>query len=206
MNENIKLKLELLPDKPGCYLMKDINDKVIYVGKAKNLKNRVRSYFHGSHNAKTTKLVSEIDHFDYIITASNKESFVLEINLIKQYDPKYNIMLKDDKTYPFIALTNEENPRLIVTREARKRNNAKYFGPYPNVKAARETVNLLNQLFPLRKCFKLPKKECLYYHLKQCLAPCINKEKIDYSNYKKEITDFLMVRQVMLLLNLKKKC
>ena len=191
MNENIKLKLELLPDKPGCYLMKDINDKVIYVGKAKNLKNRVRSYFHGSHNAKTTKLVSEIDHFDYIITASNKESFVLEINLIKQYDPKYNIMLKDDKTYPFIALTNEENPRLIVTREARKRNNAKYFGPYPNVKAARETVNLLNQLFPLRKCFKLPKKECLYYHLKQCLAPCINKEKIDYSNYKKEITDFL---------------
>lgn len=191
MNENIKLKLELLPDKPGCYLMKDINDKVIYVGKAKNLKNRIRSYFHGSHNAKTTKLVSEIDHFDYIITASNKESFVLEINLIKQYDPKYNIMLKDDKTYPFIALTNEENPRLIVTREARKRNNAKYFGPYPNVKAARETVNLLNQLFPLRKCFKLPKKECLYYHLKQCLAPCINKEKIDYSNYKKEITDFL---------------
>ena len=114
MNENIKLKLELLPDKPGCYLMKDINDKVIYVGKAKNLKNRVRSYFHGSHNAKTTKLVSEIDHFDYIITASNKESFVLEINLIKQYDPKYNIMLKDDKTYPFIALTNEENPRLAL--------------------------------------------------------------------------------------------
>lgn len=191
MNENIKLKLELLPDKPGCYLMKDANDTVIYVGKAKNLKNRVRSYFHGSHNAKTTKLVSEIDHFDYIITASNKESFVLEINLIKQYNPKYNILLKDDKTYPFIALTNEEHPRLIVTREPRKKNNAKYFGPYPNVRAARLTVNLLNQLFPLRKCYKIPKKECLYYHLKQCLAPCINKEKIDYTNYKKEITDFL---------------
>ena len=191
MNEEIKLKLELLPDNPGCYLMKDINGTIIYVGKAKNLKNRVRSYFHGAHNAKTTKLVSEIDNFDYIICASNKESFVLEINLIKQYDPKYNIMLKDDKTYPYIALTNEKNPRLIVTREARKRNFARYFGPYPNVKAARLTCNLLNELFPLRKCRIIPKKECLYYHLKQCLAPCINKEEIDYSNYKKKIIEFL---------------
>ena len=191
MNEEIKLKLELLPDRPGCYLMKDINGTIIYVGKAKNLKNRVRSYFHGVHNAKTTKLVSEIDNFDYIICASNKESFVLEINLIKQYDPKYNIMLKDDKTYPYIALTNEKNPRLIVTREARKRNFARYFGPYPNVKAARLTCNLLNELFPLRKCRIIPKKECLYYHLKQCLAPCINKDEIDYSNYKKKIIDFL---------------
>lgn len=191
MNEEIKLKLELLPDQPGCYLMKDINGTIIYVGKAKNLKNRVRSYFHGAHNAKTTKLVSEIDNFDYIICASNKESFVLEINLIKQYDPKYNIMLKDDKTYPYIALTNEKNPRLIVTREARKRNFARYFGPYPNVKAARLTCNLLNELFPLRKCRIIPKKECLYYHLKQCLAPCINKDEIDYSNYKKKIIDFL---------------
>lgn len=191
MNEEIKLKLELLPDQPGCYLMKDINGTIIYVGKAKNLKNRVRSYFHGVHNAKTTKLVSEIDNFDYIICASNKESFVLEINLIKQYDPKYNIMLKDDKTYPYIALTNEKNPRLIVTREARKRNFARYFGPYPNVKAARLTYNLLNELFPLRKCRIIPKKECLYYHLKQCLAPCINKDEIDYSNYKKKIIDFL---------------
>ncbi len=191
MNEEIKLKLEILPDQPGCYLMKDINGTIIYVGKAKNLKNRVRSYFHGVHNAKTTKLVSEIDNFDYIICASNKESFVLEINLIKQYDPKYNIMLKDDKTYPYIALTNEKNPRLIVTREARKRNFARYFGPYPNVKAARLTCNLLNELFPLRKCRIIPKKECLYYHLKQCLAPCINKDEIDYSNYKKKIIDFL---------------
>lgn len=196
MNDEIKLKLELLPDKPGCYLMKDKTGQIIYVGKAKNLKNRVRSYFHGSHNAKTTKLVSEINTFDYIITASNKESFVLEINLIKQYDPKYNIMLKDDKTYPFIALTNEPNPRLIVTREPRKRNNAKYFGPYPNVRDARLTCNLLNQLFPLRKCYKLPKKECLYYHMHQCLGPCINKEAFDYSEIKKEISDFLMVRQI----------
>ncbi len=191
MTENVKLKLELLPDKPGCYLMKDSNSRIIYVGKAKNLKNRVRSYFHGSHNAKTTKLVSEIADFDYIITSSNKESFVLEINLIKEHDPKYNILLKDDKTYPFIALTNEKHPRLLITREPRKRNNARYFGPYPNVREARNTLNILNQLFPFRKCRIMPKKECLYYHLKQCLGPCINKSDIDYTNYKKEVTDFL---------------
>lgn len=205
MNEEIKLKLELLPDNPGCYLMKDIYGKVIYVGKAKNLKNRVRSYFHGSHNAKTTKLVSEIHTFDYIITASNKESFVLEINLIKQYDPKYNIMLKDDKTYPFIALTNEKYPRLIVTREARKRNNAKYFGPYPNVRAARTTCNLLNQLFPLRKCRNIPKKECLYYHLGQCLGPCITNDELDYTEIKKEINDFLNGKSAKVISMLEEK-
>lgn len=205
MNEEIKLKLELLPDNPGCYLMKDIDGKVIYVGKAKNLKNRVRSYFHGSHNAKTTKLVSEIHTFDYIITASNKESFVLEINLIKQYDPKYNIMLKDDKTYPFIALTNEKYPRLIVTREARKRNNAKYFGPYPNVRAARTTCNLLNQLFPLRKCRNIPKKECLYYHLGQCLGPCITNDELDYTEIKKEINDFLNGKSAKVISMLEEK-
>ena len=205
MNEEIKLKLELLPDNPGCYLMKDIDGKVIYVGKAKNLKNRVRSYFHGSHNAKTTKLVSEIHTFDYIITASNKESFVLEINLIKQYDPKYNIMLKDDKTYPFIALTNEKYPRLIVTREARKRNNAKYFGPYPNVRAARTTCNLLNQLFPLRKCRNIPKKECLYYHLGQCLGPCITNDELDYTEIKKEINDFLNGKNAKVISMLEEK-
>lgn len=205
MNEEIKLKLELLPDNPGCYLMKDIDGKVIYVGKAKSLKNRVRSYFHGSHNAKTTKLVSEIHTFDYIITASNKESFVLEINLIKQYDPKYNIMLKDDKTYPFIALTNEKYPRLIVTREARKRNNAKYFGPYPNVRAARTTCNLLNQLFPLRKCRNIPKKECLYYHLGQCLGPCITNDELDYTEIKKEINDFLNGKSAKVISMLEEK-
>lgn len=188
---DIKLKLSLLPDKPGCYLMKDSNNTIIYVGKAKNLKNRVRSYFTGAHNAKTTKLVSEIVDFDYIITASNKEAFVLEINLIKQHDPKYNIMLKDDKTYPFIALTNEKNPRLIITREPRKRKNAKYYGPYPNVAQARQTAYLLNQIFPLRKCVKLPKKECLYYHMHTCLGPCINKEDIDYTKIKEDINHFL---------------
>ena len=125
--EDIKLKLQLLPAKPGCYLMKDKDGVIIYVGKAKNLKNRVSSYFHGAHNAKTTKLVEEINDFEYIITASNKEAFILEINLIKKHDPKYNIMLKDDKTYPFIALTNEKDPRLIITRVPRKKANAKYF-------------------------------------------------------------------------------
>lgn len=189
--EDLKLKLSLLPDLPGCYLMKDANNKIIYVGKAKNLKNRVRSYFHGAHNLKTTKLVSEICNFDYIITASNKEAFVLEINLIKQHNPKYNIMLKDDKTYPFIALTNEQHPRLIITRVPRKKQNAKYFGPYPNVKAARVTVDLLNQLFPLRKCSNIPNKECLYYHMNLCLAPCIHKEKIDYQPIKEQIINFL---------------
>lgn len=190
MNDTIKIKLSLLPDKPGCYLMKDSKGHIIYVGKAKNLKNRVKSYFTGSHNLKTTKLVSEIEDFDYIITSSNKEAFVLEINLIKQHDPKYNILLKDDKTYPYIALTKEKNPRLIVTRIPRKKQNAKYFGPYPNVKAAKDTCVLLNRIYPLRKCQNLGNKVCLYYHLNQCLGPCINKN-INYDGYLRDITNFL---------------
>ncbi len=191
MNSLIEEKLKLLPDSPGSYQMLDKNGVIIYVGKAKNLKNRVRSYFHGAHNAKTTKLVSEICDFNYIITASELESLVLEINLIKEYNPKYNIMLTDDKTYPYIALTNEKDPRLIVTREKRKRGVAKYFGPYPNVRAARQTVTLLNRLYPFRKCYKIPKKECLYYSMGQCLGPCINNVDIDYSIYKSKITTFL---------------
>ncbi|MBE6137152.1 MAG: excinuclease ABC subunit UvrC [Erysipelotrichaceae bacterium] len=187
----IEEKLKLLPDLPGCYQMKDKNGVIIYVGKAKNLKNRVRSYFHGAHNAKTTKLVSEIVDFDYVITSSELEAFVLEINMIKEYDPKYNIMLTDDKTYPYIAITNEAHPRLIVTRNKRKKGEARYFGPYPNVKAARSTVDLLNRIYPLRKCYTIPNKECLYYHIKQCLGPCINKEAIDYSIYKNKIASFL---------------
>jgi len=187
----IEEKLKLLPDLPGCYQMKDKNGVIIYVGKAKNLKNRVRSYFHGAHNAKTTKLVSEIVDFDYVITSSELEAFVLEINMIKEYDPKYNIMLTDDKTYPYIAITNEAHPRLIVTRNKRKKGEARYFGPYPNVKAARSTVDLLNRIYPIRKCYTIPNKECLYYHIKQCLGPCINKEAIDYSIYKNKIASFL---------------
>lgn len=184
-------KLKILPDSPGCYQMLDENGVIIYVGKAKNLKNRVRSYFHGAHNAKTTTLVSEICDFNYVITKSELEALVLEINMIKEYDPKYNIMLTDDKTYPYIALTNELHPRLLVTRNQRKKSFAKYYGPYPNVKAARATVDLLNRIYPLRKCYNIPKKECLYYHMNQCLGPCIFKDKLDYSDYKLKINRFL---------------
>lgn len=191
MTTIIAEKLKLLPDSPGCYQMRDAQNEIIYVGKAKNLKNRVRSYFHGAHNAKTTRLVSEIVDFTYVITASELEAFVLEINMIKEYDPKYNIMLKDDKTYPYIAITNEEHPRLIVTRNQRKRHLARYFGPYPNVRAARTTIDVLNQIYPFRKCFNIPKKECLYYHMHQCLGPCIIKEKLDYSSYKNKVASFL---------------
>ncbi|KEP26614.1 MULTISPECIES: excinuclease ABC subunit UvrC [Bacillus] len=191
MNKLIKEKLSVLPDRPGCYLMKDRQNTVIYVGKAKVLKNRVRSYFTGSHDAKTQRLVSEIEDFEYIVTSSNIEALILELNLIKKYDPKYNVMLKDDKTYPFIKITNERHPKLIVTRNVKK-DKGRYFGPYPNVQAARETKKLLDRLYPLRKCATLPDRVCLYYHLGQCLAPCVydiseetNKQLVD------EITRFL---------------
>lgn len=170
MNERIKNKLALLPDQPGCYLMKDKNGTIIYVGKAKILKNRVRSYFTGSHNTKTERLVSEIVDFEYIVTESNIEALLLEINLIKKNDPKYNIMLKDDKTYPFLKITNEKYPRLMITRKVLK-DKAHYFGPYPDVNAANETKKLLDRLFPLRKCKPSQKTSCLYYHLGQCLCP-----------------------------------
>ncbi|WP_413324935.1 excinuclease ABC subunit UvrC [Bacillus inaquosorum] len=172
MNKQLKEKLALLPDQPGCYLMKDRQQTVIYVGKAKVLKNRVRSYFTGSHDAKTQRLVTEIEDFEYIVTSSNLEALILEMNLIKKHDPKYNVMLKDDKTYPFIKITHERHPRLIVTRNVKK-DKGRYFGPYPNVQAARETKKLLDRLYPLRKCSKLPDRVCLYYHLGQCLAPCV---------------------------------
>ncbi|HHA4378078.1 TPA: excinuclease ABC subunit UvrC [Enterococcus faecium] len=171
MNERIKNKLALLPDQPGCYLMKDKNGTIIYVGKAKILKNRVRSYFTGSHNTKTERLVSEIEDFEYIVTESNIEALLLEINLIKKNDPKYNIMLKDDKTYPFLKITNEKYSRLVITRKVLK-DKALYFGPYPDVGAANETKKILDRLFPLRKCKPSQTKEpCLYYHLGQCLCP-----------------------------------
>ncbi|MBU8638648.1 excinuclease ABC subunit UvrC [Bacillus pumilus] len=204
MNKLIKEKLSVLPDQPGCYLMKDRQNTVIYVGKAKVLKNRVRSYFTGSHDAKTQRLVSEIEDFEYIVTSSNIEALILELNLIKKYDPKYNVMLKDDKTYPFIKITNERHPKLIVTRHVKK-DKGKYFGPYPNVQAARETKKLLDRLYPLRKCATLPDRVCLYYHLGQCLAPCVydiseetNKQLVDeiirflnggHQQIKKELTE-----------------
>lgn len=191
VNKTIQNKLALLPDQPGCYLMKDRQGTIIYVGKAKILKNRVRSYFTGSHDGKTQRLVSEIEDFEYIVTSSNIEALLLEINLIKKHDPKYNVMLKDDKTYPFIKLTNERHPRLITTRKVKK-DKGRYFGPYPNVSAANETKKLLDRVYPLRKCSTLPDRVCLYYHLGQCLAPCINEvSEATYKDMVEEITKFL---------------
>ncbi|MCO6017232.1 MULTISPECIES: excinuclease ABC subunit UvrC [Carnobacterium] len=191
MNEHIEHKLALLPDQPGCYLMKDKNGTIIYVGKAKVLKNRVRSYFRGSHDTKTERLVSEIVDFEYIVTGSNIEALLLEINLIKKNDPKYNIMLKDDKTYPFIKITNEKYPRLLITRKVLK-DKAIYFGPYPDVKAANETKKLLDKLYPLRKCKMLPNRVCLYYHLGQCLGCCVKDiPKETYTEMVEEIKRFL---------------
>lgn len=171
MHDLIKEKLALLPDQPGVYLMKDKNNTVIYVGKAKVLKNRVRSYFSGVHEGKTYRLVNDIVDFEYIVTSSNLEALLLEFNLIKKYDPKYNIRLKDDKGYPFLKITNEAHPRLIITRNIKK-DKGRYFGPYPNASAAAETKKLLDRLYPLRKCINMPKKVCLYYHMGQCLGPC----------------------------------
>ncbi|SDC53271.1 Excinuclease ABC subunit C [Priestia aryabhattai B8W22] len=176
MNDYLKEKLAILPDQPGCYLMKDKYGTVIYVGKAKVLKNRVRSYFTGSHDGKTLRLVNDIVDFEYIVTSSNLEALILEMNLIKKHDPKYNIMLKDDKGYPFIKITAEKQPRLVITRKIKK-DKGKYFGPYPNVQAANETKRLLDRIYPLRKCSIMPDRPCLYYHIGQCLAPCIKEVK-----------------------------
>jgi excinuclease ABC subunit C len=173
VHDHLKEKLAFLPEQPGCYLMKDKNGTVIYVGKAKVLKNRVRSYFTGTHDGKTLRLINEIADFEYIVTSSNLEALILEMNLIKKYDPKYNVMLKDDKSYPFIKITAEEHPRLIITRKVKK-DKGKYFGPYPNVQAANETKKLLDRIYPLRKCSSLPDRVCLYYHMGQCLAPCVH--------------------------------
>ena len=188
---NLKSKINLVPNEPGCYLYKNEHDEIIYVGKAKNLKNRVKSYFTGAHNEKTTRLVSEIRDFSYVVTNSEQESLILEINLIKKYLPKYNIRLIDDKTYPYIEITNEEYPRIIVVRQKEiKDSKGKIFGPFPNTYAARETARLLNRLYPLRKCETLPKKACLYFHIGQCLAPCI-KDDINYDDTLKEVARFL---------------
>ncbi|MCO7175977.1 excinuclease ABC subunit UvrC [Sporolactobacillus kofuensis] len=191
VSQNIKEKLSLLPKQPGCYQMKNAQGEIIYVGKAKNLFNRVHSYFSGSHDAKTQRLVADIADFEYIVVSSEIESLLLEINLIKKYDPRYNIMLKDDKSYPYIKLTSEKYPRLIITRKV-NRKSGKYFGPYPNVTAANETKRLLDHLYPLRKCRTLPNRVCLYYHIGQCLAPCVNEiPQKTYNDMAEEITRFL---------------
>ena len=189
----IKEKLKLVPEKPGCYIHKDINGNVIYVGKAKNLKRRVSSYFNKIHTGKTKALVDTIDDFTYIVTKTDAESFILEINLIKKYSPKYNILLKDDKTYPYIMLTNEKYPILkIIRSKKRKKTKNKLFGPYPNVTSAKDTVSILNRIYPLRKCERMPKDTCLYYHINECLGYC--KYKVDEEKIKemiKEITSIL---------------
>lgn len=174
VKEHIKQKLSLVPQQPGCYLMKNQSGVVIYVGKAKKLKNRLSSYFRGTHTGKTARLVSEIVDFEYVVVTSETESLILELNLIKKYDPKYNILLRDDKSYPYIELTKEAVPRLTVVRNINRKKNKqnRLYGPYPNVSAARETVNLLNRMYPLRKCRTFNKKPCLYYHIGQCLGYC----------------------------------
>lgn len=191
MQDNIKEKLAVLPTQPGCYLMKDKHGTIIYVGKSKSLRNRVKSYFTGANDKKTQRLVAEIVDFEYIVTSSEIEALILEMNLIKKYDPKYNVLLKDGKTYPYLKITAERHPRLLITRQVKK-DKGKYFGPYPNVIAARETKKMLDRMYPLRKCNNLPGKPCLYSHMHQCLA--CSKEPPSKETYDKmiqEITSFL---------------
>ncbi len=191
--KDFREKLALVPTKPGSYQMKNKDGIIIYVGKAKNLKNRLKSYFTGTVTGKTKMLVEDIDDFEYIVTSSELESLILEITLIKKYDPKYNIMLTDDKTYPYIELTKEKYPRLRVVRNVKRRRNLNYlYGPYPNVSAARKTVNMLNRLYPLRKCDRLKKELCLYYHIHECLGYCVKEVEPKIINeMSREIVSFL---------------
>lgn len=192
MNDDLKAKLLTLTSEPGCYLMKDKNNNIIYVGKAKNLKNRVNQYFTGSHSGKTQKMVSLVYDFDFIITDSEKEALLLEINLIKKFRPRYNIMFIDDKTYPYIRLTDEKYPTLSVVRTLKKDKKNKYFGPYPNVDAANKTIKILRSIYPFRRCKSIPNRLCMYYHLGQCLGPCVYE--IDpkvYEEMSLKVIDFL---------------
>jgi excinuclease ABC subunit C len=188
----LKEKLSSLPLQPGCYLMKDDKGEIIYIGKAKKLKARLNQYFTGAHEGKTQKMVSLIQDFDFFVTNTEKEALVLEINLIKQYRPRYNIMFMDDKSYPYIKITSDAYPQLIVVRDKKKDKKAKYFGPFTDTSAARETVALLNDLYPIRKCKTMPKKVCLYYHIGQCLGPCqFDIPKEQYASMIDEIGRFL---------------
>lgn len=182
--QHIENKLKLLPDLPGCYMMKDINSRIIYVGKAKNLKNRVRSYFKSSHEGKTAKLVSEIRDFETIITSTDKEAFLLEITLIQKHKPYYNIKLKRGTGYPYIKITHEKDPQLKIVSQVKK-DGGYYFGPYPNVYAATETLQLLQKVYPLRRCNGYQKRPCLYYHMGQCLGACF--KEVPQSEYEKQI-------------------
>ena len=186
-----KERLKTVPKKPGSYQMYNASGQIIYVGKAKNLKSRLSSYFTGTHDHKTTKMVQSVADFDYIVTHSELEALILELDLIKEHQPRYNILLMDDKSYPYIVITEEKHPKMIVSRRV-SRKVKRRFGPYPNVRAARETLKLLNKLYPLRKCQTLPDEPCLYYYLGQCLAPCIKPvEQADYQKIIHNITRFL---------------
>ena len=206
MNDILKKQIELLPDQPGCYLMHNADDEIIYIGKAKNLKKRVSQYFLRMHSGKTAAMVSHVDHFETIITKSEKEALILEMNLIQKNHPRYNILLMDDKHYPYIAIhKNVENPYVSLSRNV-KDKKCLYFGPYPNSSAAFKVIDLINKLFPLRKCHNVPKSPCLYYHIGQCLAPCVksvNKEK--YEEIVDNIADFLKGKNQDLIKDLKEK-
>ena len=186
MNLTLQKKLELLPDNPGCYLYKDNIGEIIYVGKAKNLKNRVKSYFTGMHNKKTQTLVSKIEDLEYIIVNSEKEALLLENNLIKKYRPYFNIRLKDDKSYPYLMITKEEHPRLLMTRKYKKNNKNIYFGPYVDIKSATEVKKILDKIYPLRKCNPVEKRPCMYYQIGECIGPCA--KKITTDDYKMQIS------------------
>ncbi len=201
----IKEKLKTVPQKPGSYQMMDTYGNIIYVGKAKNLKNRLSSYFTGSHDYKTTKMLTHVVDFTYIVTSSELEAFILELDLIKKHQPRYNVLLTDDKTYPYIEITREKHPKLIVTRNVKKKHR-NLFGPYTNVKAARETIKVLNKLYPLRQCGRLPDEPCLYYYLDQCLAPCIKPvQQETYRDIEKNIRDFLKGKTSHVVSELKEK-
>ena len=206
MNLTLQKKLELLPDNPGCYLYKDNIGEIIYVGKAKNLKNRVKSYFTGTHNKKTQTLVSKIEDLEYIIVNSEKEALLLENNLIKKYRPYFNIRLKDDKSYPYLMITKEEHPRLLMTRKYKKNNKNIYFGPYVDIKSATEVKKVLDKVYPLRKCNPVEKRPCMYYQIGECIGPCA--KKITTDDYKAQISkikSFLTGNTKEILSDLKNK-
>lgn len=206
MNLTLQKKLELLPDNPGCYLYKDNIGEIIYVGKAKNLKNRVKSYFTGTHNKKTQTLVSKIEDLEYIIVNSEKEALLLENNLIKKYRPYFNIRLKDDKSYPYLMITKEEHPRLLMTRKYKKNNKNIYFGPYVDIKSATEVKKILDKIYPLRKCNPVEKRPCMYYQIGECIGPCAKKITVgDYKLQISKIKSFLTGNTKEILSDLQRK-
>ncbi len=205
MNEKLQNEINLLPNKPGCYLMHDIDDEIIYIGKAKNLKNRVTQYFTRPHEGKTAAMVSHVDHFEIIITRTEKEAFILEMNLIQKHLPRYNIMLKDDKHYPYIAIHKVKDPYISIARNTKDRR-CEYFGPFPESTNAYKMIDILNKFFPLRKCSNVPNEPCLYYHLGQCLAPCIKEvPKEKYDEIIAQIRDFLKGNNKKLVGEVKQK-